>query len=176
MAAEARLNELQKLVAAEHVDIRGFIEGLKPGRTPLITGDVNLGSHVTELAGRIKRQWGVDVHVAFEPDPLKVPEAIANDVYLLAHEALVNAARHARASRVFVAVLGHPDRLSLVVSDDGHGFPFEGRMTLPQLEERQMGPASLRDRISTLGGSLTIESGDSGSRLHMDVPYSAVQS
>jgi signal transduction histidine kinase len=176
VAAEARLNELQKLVAAEHVDIRGFIEGLKPGRTPLISGDVNLGSHVTELAGRIKRQWGVDVHVAFEPDPLKVPEALANEVYLLAHEALVNAARHARASRVFVAVLGHSDRLSLVVSDDGQGFPFEGRMTLPQLEERQMGPASLRDRISTLGGSLTIESGGSGSRLHMDVPFSAVQS
>jgi signal transduction histidine kinase len=174
VAAEARLRELQKVIAAEHVDIRGFIEQLKPGRTELTPGNVSMGSHLTELASRIKRQWGVDVHVAFEPDPLSIPEQIASDVYLLAHEALVNAARHARASKIFIAVLGGPDRLSLVVSDDGQGFGFTGRMTLPDLKERQAGPASLRDRVATLGGDITIESGPTGSRVQMDIPLVGV--
>ena len=175
-AAEARLGELQKVVAAEHMDIRGFIEQLKPGRSELTPGPVSIGAHLSELALRIKRQWGVDVHVAFEPDPLKVPEQIATEVYLLVHEALVNAARHARASKVFVAVFGSPDRLSVVVSDDGHGFGFQGEMRLSEMKERQAGPASIRDRLATLGGDLTIESRPTGSRVQMDVPLAGVRS
>ena len=171
--AAARLAELQKVVAAEHMDIRGFIEQLKPGRQE-VTASVSIGVHLTELASRIKRQWGVEVHVAFEPDPLKVPEQVATEVYLLAHEALVNAARHARASRVFVAVFGSPDRLSLVVSDDGQGFGFEGQMALSEMRERQAGPASLRDRVATLGGDMTIESGPTGSRVQMEIPLAGM--
>jgi signal transduction histidine kinase len=174
VAAEARLRELQKVIAAEHVDIRGFIEQLKPGRTELTPGNISMGSHLTELASRIKRQWGVDVHVAFEPDPLTIPEQLATDAYLLAHEALVNAARHARATKVFIAVLGSPDNLSLVVSDDGQGFGFTGRLTLAELKEREAGPVSLRDRVSTLGGDITIESGPTGSRVQMDIPLVGV--
>jgi signal transduction histidine kinase len=173
-AAEARLRELQRVIAAEHVDIRSFIEQLKPGRPELPMGNVSVGSYLNELASRISRQWGIEVHVAFEPDPLKIPEQIATEVYMLAHEALVNAARHARASKVFVAVYLTADRLSLVVSDDGKGFDFQGRMRLSEMKERQAGPASLRDRVSTLGGDLNVESGPTGSRVQMDVPLAGV--
>jgi signal transduction histidine kinase len=169
-AVEERLSELQRIIAAEHVDIRGFIEQLKPGRPDLPVGSVSLGSHLTGLASRIKRQWGIDVHVAFEPDPLTIPELIATDVYLLVHEALVNAARHARASKVLVAVFQSGDRLSIVVSDDGQGFPFKGRLTLDELRQRQVGPVSLRDRVTSLGGQLTVESTADGAKVQVDLP------
>lgn len=175
-AAEDRLVELQRIVAAEHVDIRRFIEELKPSRPEPPGSPVSLGSSLGELASRIQRQWGVEVRVAFEPDPLTLPEHTGEDVYLLAHEALVNAARHARATRIILAVLRTPDHLSLVVSDDGQGFGFEGTRDLRELTASQTGPSSLRGRVAALNGGLTIESGPRGSRVQIELPLAGVPS
>jgi signal transduction histidine kinase len=168
-SAEARLIELQRIVAAEHVDIRRFIEALKPAR-PAPPEPVRVGSSLQDLASRIQRQWGIEVRVAFEPDPLTIPEHLGEAVYMLAHEAMVNAARHARASRVVLAVLRTPDLLSLVISDDGHGFPFEGRLELAEMKAQQNGPASLRDRVASLNGAMAVESSPNGSRVQIDLP------
>jgi len=175
-AAEARLVELQRIVAAEHVEIRRFIEALKPARPELPAASVSLGGSLTDLAARIQRQWGVEVRVAFEPDPLTLPETMGEDVYLLAHEALVNAARHARATRIILAMLRTPDHLSLGISDDGQGFGFAGTRGLAELIASDSGPASLRDRVATLGGELTIESGAGGARVQIDLPLAGVLS
>lgn len=175
-AAEARLVELQRIVAAEHVDIRRFIEELKPSKPELPGGAVSLGSSLGDLASRIQRQWGVEVRVAFEPDPLTLPEQTGEAVYLLAHEALVNAARHARATRIILAVLRTPDHLSLVISDDGQGFGFAGTRGLKELVASGSGPASLRDRVAALNGNLTIESGPRGSRVQVELPLAGVPS
>jgi signal transduction histidine kinase len=56
------------------------------------------------------------------------------------------------------------------VADDGRGFPFEGEYDLHALAASGMGPASLRDRIAALGGSLHLHSSRDGSRLEMTVP------
>ncbi|HXE80780.1 MAG TPA: histidine kinase [Vicinamibacterales bacterium] len=173
-AAEARLIELQRIVAAEHVDIRRFIEELKPSKPAPADAPVSLGSSLSELASRIQRQWGVEVRIALEPDPLTLPEEMGEHVYLLAHEALVNAARHARATRIILAVLRTPDHLSLAISDDGHGFGFEGRRGLKELIADGTGPASLRDRVAALHGDLTIESGPRGSRVQIELPVAGV--
>ena len=65
-------------------------------------------------------------------------------------------------------VTGH--RVRIEVADDGHGFPFEGEYDLPALIGSDLGPASLRDRIASLGGSLSLRSSRQGSRLEIGVP------
>ena len=89
----------------------------------------------------MRRQWGVPVTVATEPEHLQVPDQLVNDVFLLIHEALVNAARHAKASSLQLALLREPQQLSIAVADDGQGFPFQGRFTLEDLARDQRGPA-----------------------------------
>jgi signal transduction histidine kinase len=59
-----------------------------------------------------------------------------------------------------------------MVADDGHGFPFRGRYDHAALVEARLGPASLRDRAASLGGTLTIDSEGSGSRLEIALPLS----
>ncbi len=169
-AAEDRLSQVQRIIAAGQNDLRFFIHQLGPRRGNEATGPVDLKGRVTELADRVRRQWGMPVSVAFDPDPLKVPDRVVNDVFLLIHEALVNAARHARASSIQLALLRSATDLSIAVADDGQGFPFHGQFTLEDLVRDQRGPRTLRERVTALGGSLLLETGPAGSRVRLVVP------
>jgi signal transduction histidine kinase len=169
-AAEDRLSQVQRIIAAGQNDLRFFIQQLGPRRNGEVGGAINFRGRVVELADRVRRQWGVPVTVATEPENLQVADRMANDVFLLIHEALVNAARHARASSIQLAVLRGPKDLSVAVVDDGKGFPFQGRFTLDELMRDQRGPRTLRERVAALGGRLDLETGPDGTRLRIVVP------
>ncbi len=168
--AEDRLSQVQRIIAAGQSDLRFLIQQLGPRRSAESTGPVDLKGRVGELADRVRRQWGVPVTVATEPEHLKVPDHLVNDVFLLIHEALVNAARHAKASSLQLALLREPRQLSIAVADDGQGFPFQGRFTLEDLARDQRGPRTLRERVTALGGSMVLETGPGGSRVCLIVP------
>jgi signal transduction histidine kinase len=169
-AAEDRLSQVQRIIAAGQNDLRFFIQQLGPRRNGEVSGAINFRGRVVELADRVRRQWGVPVTVATEPENLQVADRMANDVFLLIHEALVNAARHARASSIQLAVLRGPKDLSVAVVDDGEGFAFHGRFTLDDLMKDQRGPRTLRERVAALGGRLDLETGPNGTRLRIVVP------
>jgi len=91
----------------------------------------------------------------------QVPAGIAEQARHALREALSNAARHARASRVDVTVEAGRDLL-LVVRDDGAGL---------QGSTRRSGLANLAERARRLGGTLRMgTAGDSGTELRWQVP------
>ena len=85
----------------------------------------------------------------------------------------MNALKHADPSRVSVDVHTDGGTIRIVVADDGRGFAFEGRHDDRTLIQMNACPASLHERIKSLGGDLTIESGRTGSRVEMTVPVLA---
>lgn len=169
-AAEDRLSQVQRIIAAGQNDLRFFIQQLGPRRNDELGVAVNVRERIVELADRVRRQWGLPVGVAMEPENLHVPDRLVNDVFLLTHEALVNAARHSRASSIQLAVTQAPSSLAIAVEDDGQGFAFEGHFTLEDLQRLQLGPRTLRERVAALGGALELATGASGSRLKITVP------
>jgi signal transduction histidine kinase len=170
VGAEDRLSQVQRIIAAGQNDLRYFIHQLGPRPATEATGPIDLKGRVHELADRIRRQWGVPVTVATEPDVLEIPDLLVNDLFLLIHEALVNAARHARASAIQLVVLREAHQITIAVVDNGHGFPFTGHYGLDDLLQAQVGPRTLRERVASLGGSLDIESSAEGSRVRLTVP------
>jgi signal transduction histidine kinase len=170
LAAEERLSQVQRIIAAGQNDLRFFINQLGPQRAAETSGPVDLRGRVHELADRIRRQWGVPVTVATEPELLAIPDLLVSDLFLLIHEALVNAARHARASAIQLAILREAHQISIAVADDGQGFPFSGKYTLADLAREQIGPRTLRERVLSLGGTMQLETGDGGSRVRLTVP------
>ena len=70
--------------------------------------------------------------------------------YVLA-EALSNVVKHAGASEVEVSLSQQDGRIGLVISDDGCGFDLD--------RPRGLGLTGLSDRLDTVGGSLTINTG-----------------
>jgi signal transduction histidine kinase len=102
-----------------------------------------------------------------------VPTALFRDVYRLVQEASVNAARHGKATEVRVSLVVRDGWLDIGVADDGCGFPFQGRFDGDALAKRQLGPRTLRERVSALGGTLALESSGAGARLEMRLPLAA---
>ncbi|ACZ87657.1 GAF domain-containing sensor histidine kinase [Streptosporangium roseum] len=82
-----------------------------------------------------------------------VPDQVAEQLLAVLREALSNVVRHARASKVEVAVEAGEDRLVLTVIDDGLGVPEGGRRS---------GLRNLQDRAERLDGSFTVESRPGG--------------
>jgi signal transduction histidine kinase len=64
--------------------------------------------------------------------------------------------------------------IRIIVADDGRGFTFQGRYDHRMLSSMNVCPQSLRERIESLRGDLTIESGRTGSRVEISVPLMAV--
>ena len=84
-----------------------------------------------------------------------VVEPTRSHALLCLREALSNVARHARATRVDVAVTVEPGRMSLTVSDDGIGY-------VPATNGHSSGMDNMLVRAQSLGGTFVIESSAGG--------------
>jgi signal transduction histidine kinase len=118
---------------------------------------------------RIQRQWGLNVDVRVY-DLASVPIDWWADVCLLVQEALVNAGRHAGASSCTLEIGVNDGQVSIVVADNGRGFSLKGHYDHGQLVLLGLGPSTLRERAALLGGTVTIDSRDTGSRVEIRLP------
>jgi len=89
------------------------------------------------------------------PPPLSEEANIS--LYRFLQEGLTNAARHARANRLSVALLCDAEEVSLLVEDDGRGFD-EQAVSSDTGSRMGIGLLGIRERLETLGGRLDIES------------------
>jgi signal transduction histidine kinase len=170
-AARERLADIQQAISVEQRNLRSRIRQLKllsPELPEKPDGD--LPGRLRELAERISHQWGPRVELDLKPDGTAVPSDLINEVYFIITEALFNAGRHAHASSVRVELTADSHELHIMVADNGCGFPFRGRYDHATLIARNIGPATLKERIASLQGTLTIESTQNGARLDITIP------
>ena len=84
-------------------------------------------------------------------------------LFSIAHNALTNVIRHARASRVVVGLDCDDEQVRLSVCDDGVGLPDD-------YEGRGHGFRNMRADAERMGGRLEVESGGSGTTVTCVVP------
>lgn len=170
-AAQKRLADVRKLVSSEQQNLRSHIQQLKPPYRSMTQEEVDLAPRLMELAERIERQWGLQVDIDMGlHEHERLPWETAQGVYFIIHEAIINAARHARASSVQVGISSTGRQIRIAVTDDGCGFPFAGRHDHSDLTENNLGPVILRERVTSLAGRLAIESGATGAHLEITLP------
>jgi two-component system NarL family sensor kinase len=122
-----------------------------------------------------QRRYGFEVRLAI--DDIGLSPEMAGDLFRIAQEAVVNAGRHAEASRVEISLRRVRDQIELRVADNGHGF--QGSNGIPVLnglssEPGHLGLASMRERAELLDGELQIESSERGTRVMVLAPLKAV--
>src|SRR5215469_14636916 len=76
----------------------------------------------------------------------------------IVREALYNVQKHSAATRVAVSIAKSDNALEIGIEDNGGGFPFSGKYTLDELELLRLGPMSIKRRVRTLGGQMTLDS------------------
>lgn len=111
-------------------------------------------AQVIESCERVAEQLGFSPSVRFSgPVDTLVPEEVSEQLTAVLREALSNAARHARASKVDVEVSVDGTHVTLTVIDDGVGIPPGGRRS---------GLANLEERAQQFGGRFSADPGASG--------------
>jgi signal transduction histidine kinase len=149
-AARAQLNRVRDLTKEALDELRSLILGLRP---PELERDGFVGTLRKEVE-MVARTHGTDVQL--EIDPGFAGDGGERELALLriAHEALHNAVRHAKAEHVVVRLAGDPDKPVVEVTDDGIGFDPDAA----GIRSRHLGLTSMEERARELDGRLRINS------------------
>ncbi|GHF66526.1 histidine kinase [Kitasatospora xanthocidica] len=139
--------------------IRSTIFGLRAHSEP----DRGLRARATRVVTEAQGPLGFAPRLSMEGLlDTDVPPELAEHVVAVLAEALSNAARHARASRVEVTLRALAGRVALTVADDGVGVPEGGRRS---------GLRNLAERAERVGGSFAVTPAeDGGTRLAWEAP------
>jgi signal transduction histidine kinase len=170
LRAQERLRDIQTLVASEQRGLRLFVREMKSLSLIPPEPEGGLAARLEQLVQRIQREWGLRVELSMGEANVQLPGDLAQQIYLIVREALINAARHAQASAVDVTLNAENEHVCILVADNGRGFPFRGFYDHAKLTEMKLGPVALKGRIASLGGSLAIDSTDAGARLDIRLP------
>jgi signal transduction histidine kinase/ABC-type uncharacterized transport system substrate-binding protein len=120
---------------------------------PAILQDLGLIEALKTECDRFRIVEAIPVRFAAEELLDEPPRPVALCLYRVAQEGLRNAARHANASAIEVGLQFVDGGLELSVHDNGVGFDPAQKRTRPSL-----GHASMRQRLSLVGGELRIDS------------------
>jgi signal transduction histidine kinase len=141
--------------------VRDIDASLTELRTSL--GGQRLEAAVARRAAELQAVSGITIEVRGTTPPL--PTFVAVHAYRVACEAVVNAVRHARPTRVVVELAVRDGRLELSVTDDGVGLPPDAS------SGASTGLRSMEARARTLGGALHIGPADGGgTRIALSAP------
>ena len=143
-------------------DIRNFIFGLRP---ELLGGTTLLGG-LAALVDEFRHNSMIDVELR-APEPSVDPgPAVTPHLLGVVSEGLANVARHSGATMASVTLESWPDGgLLLAIEDNGHGFDAAATGALGH-----QGMANMRSRVATIGATMTLASGPSGTRVEVRRP------
>jgi signal transduction histidine kinase len=153
-AGMSELEQLQSLCHTQVAELRAFVRAMRPpddDSAGLVTATsrlLELFQKDTGIVATLHRGKSISQD---EPEP-------SAGVLQLVREALNNAQKHSKASRVAVSMERMDGVIEISIEDDGTGFPFAGSYTLDELEALRLGPVSIKRRVRGLGGEMTLDS------------------
>lgn len=165
-AAKRELLQLQDLGRAQVTELRAFVRVMQPADV----SPSNLQAAIREAVDHFEGDSGVTASLICG-DLSMLEESAAGEFLQIVREALNNVRKHSKASQVSIVIEAGEDGVDLIVQDDGSGFPFSGAYSLDELEILRLGPRSIKRRVRTLGGDLTIHSRPpQGSTVRVHIP------
>jgi signal transduction histidine kinase len=152
-AAAEELKELADLTQANIQDIRRLIYDLRPA----VLDELGLVAALREYVQRYEQEQGLQVKLSLPEGKERLPAPLETTLFRVIQEALTNAARHAKARHVEIALDWGAAQVTLRIADDGQGF--DQRAADARAKGGQhLGLWSMRERIEQLGGRLDIQS------------------
>ncbi|WP_374207985.1 sensor histidine kinase [Streptomyces sp. MUM 203J] len=148
-------------------------------REPGQPGGVDLASELASRTADFARRTGLQATYRSMPradTPPPVPYAAARQLLAIASEAMENAHRHARPTRVAVAAGVEGDLLRVSVYDDGRGLPSD--IALEDLRRSgHFGMVGMVERAAGVGARIRIGRGGAarGTEVRLDLPLAALR-
>ncbi len=147
-----RLRDSSLLVSETTVSIRNLMSELRPP----VLDDYGLIAALRWYGEQFLERFGVDVKVSGKELKPRMELATETTLFRIAQEALTNVAKHSKAGHATVTFTADNGRIRLTISDDGKGF--DHRRLRRTSDRTGWGLVTMRERITALGGKLTVKS------------------
>jgi signal transduction histidine kinase len=156
-----RVATLRSRVVETLQDVRRLAVELRPAALD----DFGLEPALERLVSGFAEQTGLKVELESRLLDDRLPQEVETVLYRIVQEALTNIVKHADAARVSIVVTQRAGSVGAIVEDDGRGFDPE------RDANGGIGLIGMRERVSLLDGSMTIESAQGkGTTLVVEVP------
>ena len=165
---DAAIGDTARLISDEAARLYDAMHSLIPRLAPLSLDALGLSATLENLVRDWQRRHvavTIDLEHTLPPD---LGSSVALAVYRVVQEGLINALRHAQATRIRIVVDGTEQRIRVSVADDGVGLPADWA------RPGHFGLRGLTDRVAQLGGRFEVGSADPrGTRLAAEIPLRA---
>jgi two-component system sensor histidine kinase UhpB len=157
--------DVARLISEEAARLYDAMHGLIPRLAPLSLDTLGLAATLESLVRDWQRRHPSIALSLRQELPIELGPSITLAVYRVVQEGLINALRHAQASRVDIVVQCDARRITATVIDDGVGLSSEWA------RPGHFGLRGLTERVQQLGGTFQIGNhADHGVRLCADIP------
>ena len=161
--ASGLVGEMQQLLGEIHREIRSFSHLAHPPSLEKL----GLGVALASLVEGFGRRSGIETAFRMHGASSTMSRLVEGMIYRIAQEALSNVHRHAHASKVDVQLHHRRSCTHFIVADNGVGIAPE---ILSGLGRTGVGLASMRSRLSEVGGRLSIRNLSPGTAILVSVP------
>jgi PAS domain S-box-containing protein len=142
-----KLEEIRQLTRGALAEMRTLLFELRPAAL----ADADLNELLRQLAESVTGRARVPVTLEVEGECDVAPD-VKIGLYRIAQEALNNIAKHSGATRAQVTLHCVPDRITLHIIDNGHGFDISREAS------GSFGLNNMKERADQIGAILKIES------------------
>jgi PAS domain S-box-containing protein len=161
------LQDSVNLVERCSQEVRTFAYLLHP---PLLD-QIGLAGALRSYVEGFSKRSGIKVSVQVNGDVTRQAPEVELTLFRMVQEGLGNIHRHSGSKRTRVQLSAREDAIVLEIADTGKGIPKQIVKDLEQgLTSGGVGLAAMRERLRAVGGTLTIENTEPGTRLRASVP------
>lgn len=160
-----RLSQLRDNVDRTIQDIRRYSHELRPG----ILDYFGLEDALEQMAAEIAERFGLDIQFDITGEVRRLTEDVELALFRIAQEAVNNICKHAEATSAVMGLTYYPDKVRMVIADNGKGFSVKLKNGTPRIRG-SLGLLGMRERAHLIGADLNIESSPGrGTRVSVEV-------
>jgi two-component system, NarL family, sensor histidine kinase LiaS len=158
--AQRQIHLIEEMASVAQSEMRALLLHLRPVH---LEGK-RLSQGLVELLQELKAKVPMDISWEMDDD-IRLPKGIEDHLFRIVQEAMSNALRHSKASKLEVKLQQRHDGIRLVFRDNGVGFDLNAK------KHASYGIVSMQERVNEIGGSLQIITApDLGTRIDIRVP------
>ncbi|ADG06103.1 HAMP domain-containing sensor histidine kinase [Kyrpidia tusciae] len=161
--ARQQIRLIEEMASVAQSEMRALLLHLRPVH---LEGK-HLAQALIELLQEFRAKLPLDIVWRID-ETLRLPPGIEEQLFRIAQEALSNVLRHAKATRLEVALVRRPRMVRLQIQDNGVGFDSG------ENKHASYGLSSIRERVHTIGGTFhLVTAPGQGTRIDVRIPLLA---
>jgi signal transduction histidine kinase len=159
---ELQSTELNQLIDKASTNARNISHNLMPPEF----AETSLKELLENYFRRLNTENSIHFYFHYTGDNNHFDKQEELMIYRIVMELSNNILKHSKATEATIQFIYNENQLSLIVEDNGSGFYND--------QSKGIGLKNIRSRVKYLNGSLTIDTGDNGTTIIIQLPYNEI--